>query len=151
MKDIGFVSHCLGANSTIIAMSKKPDKFSKVRALAAIQPISTNILVKCMLKDKYPLFKSRYENINKKSKQYTGYTLEEMSPAEYVKDIRVPTLYVQVREDPWTEPHDIQDFYINTPEPKQIFWIDGYRNRFDGYNYFGENPRLLLDYLKKYM
>ena len=38
--DIGFVSFCMGANSTIIAMSKEPAVFEKVKCLMAIQPIS---------------------------------------------------------------------------------------------------------------
>lgn len=150
-KNIGFVSHCLGANSTIIAMSKQPEKFKNVKCLAAIQPISTDILTKCLLEDKYPLFKSRYHNINKKSIKYTGYSLEEMSPAKYVKDIPVPTFYTQVKNDPWTKPSDVQSFCDSTPEPKELFWIEGDLKRFDGYNYFGNNPQKLLEFLQNYM
>jgi uncharacterized protein len=149
--DIGFVSHCLGANSTIIAMSKQPKKFENIKCLVAIQPISTNVLTKCMLLDKYPLFKSRYHNINKKSIEYTGFSLKEMSPVKYIKDIQVPVFYVQVKNDPWTRPSDVQNFYDNTAGPKELFWIEGDLKRFDGYNYFGSNPQRLLKFLHKYM
>lgn len=150
-KDIGFVSHCLGANSTIIAMSKCPDKLKNVKCLVAIQPISVDVLTKCLLTNKYPLFKSRFHKINEKSIQYTGFSLADMSPAKYVEDIPVPTMYVQVRNDPWTKPSDIKNFYKNTPEPKELFWIEGDLERFDGYNYFGNDPEHLLTFLNKTM
>ncbi|MDD3159927.1 MAG: alpha/beta fold hydrolase [Candidatus ainarchaeum sp.] len=149
-KKISFVSHCLGANSTIIAMSKYPKKFKNVTCLALIQPVSGDVLTKCLLESKYPLFKSRYENINKASKKFTDYYLEDMSPKEYVKDITVPVLYAQVKNDPWTKNSDIEEFYNNTKSKKELFWIKGNLERFDGYNYFGIHPKKLLDFLKKW-
>jgi len=145
-RPIAFVSHCMGANSTIIAMSEASDKFTNVRCLVAVQPVSMDILVPCMIQDKYPLFASRVNAINKKVLQYTGYTLEEMSPADYAGDISVPILYVQVKNDPWTRPSDIQNFFDQTPEPRQLLWIEG-KERFDGYNYFGDHPEKLLQFL----
>ncbi len=149
--DIGFVSHCMGANATIIAMSRQKDKFKKVTCIAAIQPVSMNVLVPCMIRDKYPLFSGLVPKINKKCVDYTGNSLEDMSPLAYVKDISVPVLYVQVKKDPWTKPSDIQSFYNNTPGKKELYWIEGDLERFDGYNYFGDNPRKLLEFLRRYM
>ena len=149
-QDIAFVSHCMGANSTIIAMSQAREKFVNVKCLVAIQPVSMDILVPCMIEDKYPLFKSRIKGVRKKVLEYTGHTLEEMSPKEYVKDIGVPTLYVQVKTDPWTKPEDVQGFFDATSDPKELLWIEG-EERFDGYNYFGEHPEELLKFLAQYL
>jgi hypothetical protein len=73
-----------------------------------------------------------------------------MSPAGYVKDICVPVLYVQVKNDPWTKPSDVQGFYDGTPGEKELLWLEGDMERFDGYNYFGDNPEKLLQFIKKH-
>ena len=49
-KDVGFVSFCMGANSTIVAMSKQPNKFKKAKCLVAVQPISMEVFVRTYLK-----------------------------------------------------------------------------------------------------
>jgi predicted alpha/beta-fold hydrolase len=149
-KKIGFVSHCMGANTTIIAMSKAKDKFKNVRCLIAVQPVSADVFTKCIIKDKYPLFSLFYADINKKAKEFTGCSLEEMSPKTFVKDITVPVLYVQVKADPWTTHEDIEGFYQSTPSEKMLLWIEG-KERFEGYNYFGDHPEEMLNFLKKYM
>jgi alpha-beta hydrolase superfamily lysophospholipase len=146
-KDIAFVSHCMGANSTIIAMSKARAKFKKVRCLVAVQPVSMDILVPCLIDDKYPLLKSRIPAVRKRVVQYTGHALEKMSPKHYVKGIEVPTLYVQVKADPWTKPEDVQGFYDQTRAPKTLLWLEG-KERFDGYNYFGDHPEKLIQFLE---
>ena len=64
---------------------------------------------------------------------------------------KVPTLYVQTRNDPWTELTDIQGFYENTPTEKEFFWIEGMTHRFQGYPYFGEHPEKMLKWLKRWM
>jgi hypothetical protein len=46
---IGFVSFCMGANSVIIAMSKNPEKFTRVKALFAVQPISMEVFIRTYL------------------------------------------------------------------------------------------------------
>lgn len=45
----------------------------------------------------------------------------------------------------------MQSFYDQTAAPKEILWIKGDLERFDGYNYFGENPEKMLEFLKKHM
>jgi len=150
-KKVGFVSHCMGANSTLIAIGKDPALFKDVKAVVAIQPVSMKIFVPHYLNDKIPIFKNKTSNINKKIHEIAGFGLEEMSPAQYIKEIKIPILYVQVKNDAWTDPSDVQGFYDNTTAPKDIFWIDGPLERFDGYNYFGENPERMLDFLSTYM
>src|SRR4030042_3182443 len=43
---VGFVSFCMGANSTIIAMSKDPKAFKNVKCLFAVQPISMEVFIR---------------------------------------------------------------------------------------------------------
>jgi hypothetical protein len=75
----------------------------------------------------------------------TGYRLDELSPLEYAKQVRVPTLVAQVREDSSTKPEDVQHIYDNLAvADKKLLWIEGTTRRFDGYNYFGEQPAEML-------
>ncbi|MBN2531370.1 MAG: hypothetical protein JXB88_00690 [Spirochaetales bacterium] len=150
-KDTGFVSHCMGANATIMAMNRAKDAFTRVKCLAAIQPVSMNILVPRMIKVTFPAFASFIPKIEKKCLKYTGHSLQDMSPLAYVGNIRVPVLYVQVKDDPWTEPGDVESFYEKTRAPKELLWIEDKKHRFEGYNYFGDNPGKLIEFLKKYM
>ena len=151
--DVGFVSFCTGANSTIIAMSKEPNKFRNVKCLVAVQPISMEVFVRTYLMRRFTslgaklLFPLIKMFVNMQSK----YRLEDMSPAKFAKDIKVPTLYVQTRNDPWIEPSDILGFYKNTSEPKELYYLEGLSHRFQGYQYFGEHPEKMLEWLKKYL
>ena len=74
-----------------------------------------------------------------------------MSPREYIKDITLPTLYVQGREDPWTELSDIQSFYEATLAPKKFWWLETTRARPEAYQYVGENPQPIIEFLDAYM
>ncbi len=152
-KEVGFVSFCMGANSTIVAMSKQPDKFKKVKCLVAVQPISMEVFVRTYLRKRLTSFGAKllFPMITRFVNWQSNYKLENMSPASYVKDIKVPTLYVQTRNDPWTEPNDILGFYENTSTSKELFWIEGLNHRFQGYQYFGEHPEKMLWWLKKWM
>ncbi len=150
---VGFVSFCMGANSTIVAMSKEPEKFQNTKCLVAVQPISMQVFVRSYLKKRFStlgsvlLFPLIKLFVNLQSK----YALQEMSPAKFVQDLKVPIFYVQTRNDPWTELDDILGFYKNTPTEKEFFWLEKLNHRFQGYQYFGEHPEKMLQWLKKYM
>jgi pimeloyl-ACP methyl ester carboxylesterase len=150
---VGFVSFCMGANSTIIAMSKNPQSFKNVKCLVAVQPISMQVFVRTYLKKRFTSFggKLLFPLVKAFVNLQSKYRLEDMSPANFVKDIQVPTLYVQTRNDPWTELSDIMGFYENTRAAKEFFWIEGLTHRFQGYQYFGDNPEKMLEWLKKWL
>ena len=151
--EVGFVSFCMGANSTIVAMSKQPEKFGNVKCLVAVQPISMKVFARTYMKKRLTSFggKLLFPMIEKFVDLQSKYPLKNMSPASFVKDIQVPTLYVQTRNDPWTEPSDITGFYENTRSTKEFFWLEGLTHRFQGYQYFGDNPEKMLWWLKKWM
>ncbi|MFH2105201.1 MAG: alpha/beta fold hydrolase [Parcubacteria group bacterium] len=152
-KDIGFVSFCMGANSTIVAMSKEPAVFQNVKCLIAIQPISMEVFIRTYLGKLFtPVGAKLLLPLVSKFVAWRGkYPLEKMSPAGFAKDIKVPTMYVQTKNDPWTDLNDIKGFYAETPAPKEFFWIEGTKHRFEGYQYFGEQPAKMLVWLKKWL
>jgi len=151
--NIGFVSFCMGAHSTIIAMSKEPEKFNKVKCFMAIQPISMKIFIRTYLKTilTKPITKAILPLIKKFVIWRGGEPLEKMSPKSYVKGIKVPTLYVQAKNDPWTELSNIQGFYNDTKAPKEFYWIENTKHRFESYSYFENKPEKMLKWLKRWM
>lgn len=151
---VGFVSFCMGANSTIIAMSKRLDAFKNVKCLFAIQPISMEVFIRTYTRKLLsPALAKILLPMVKKFVVWRGaHPLEKMSPKEYVKDLKVPTLYVQARNDPWTELSDIEGFYCDTSDnPKEFFWIEGTSHRFESYTYFQDKPDKMLEWLKKWL
>lgn len=171
--DIGFVSFCLGANSTIVAASKHPELFQRakpkgeapyrreqpresgsgVKCMMAIQPISMEVFVRTYYKIRLTsIGVNLFLPMVKKMMLWRGsIPLEKMSPRDFVKDIKVPILYVQARNDPWTELSDIQGFYNNTPAPKEFFWIENTKHRFESYSYFQNHPEKMLEWLERWM
>lgn len=152
--DIGFVSFCMGANSTIIAMSKEPGAFKNVKCLFAVQPISMEVFIRTYSRKLLsPFVATLVLPMVKKFMIWRGaHPLGEMSPGEYVKDLKVPTMYVQARNDPWTELSDIEGFYNNTPDnPKEFFWIEGTNHRFESYSYFQDKPGKMLEWSRKWL
>lgn len=152
-KKIGFVSFCMGADSTIVAMSKRPDLFKNAKCMVSVQPISYEVFVRTYLKKRFSSFgvKLLFSSIRKFFNLQSKYRLQDMTPKEFVKDISIPTLYVQTRNDPWTELSDILNFYENTTSEKELFWLEGLTHRFQGYQFFGEHPQKMLEWLKKWM
>ncbi|MEU4176446.1 prolyl oligopeptidase family serine peptidase [Streptomyces sp. NPDC026589] len=145
---IGFLSRCLGANSTIVAMSRHPEEFEGVRALVAVQPVSLRALAETALAQVpggIGLLETELKNL-------TGFDLDELSPLEYAKDVRVPTLIAQVHQDSSTRPEDVQNIYDNlAADDKKLHWIEGTTRRFDGYNHFPENPGRMIDWFTTHL
>lgn len=151
--NIGFVSFCMGANSTIIAAGKNPEKFDKVKCLMLIQPISMGVFVRTYAGKVFskPIAHLLISMVKIFVKWQTGKNLEDLSPRDYVKDIKVPTLYIQAKNDPWTELSDIQGFYNETTAKKEFFWIKDTTHRFESYSYFEKKPEKMLEWLEKWM
>jgi pimeloyl-ACP methyl ester carboxylesterase len=148
---LGFVSFCMGANATIIALSKGAQQARDVCFLVAIQPVSAAVFVRQYLKAQYtPLSLPLASIVDWIDKRRGGFALSEMSPLPYAKSIRVPILYVQARRDRWTTTADTQSFYDAAPGEKEIWWIEEVSHRFKAYDYVGEHPERVLDFIRKH-
>ena len=151
---IGFVSFCMGANSTIIAMSKNPEAFKNVKCLFLVQPISMEVFIRTYLGTFItPAGARLFMPMVKKFVVLMGaYPLDKMSPRDYAKDIIVPAIYVQARNDPWTELSDVQGFYHDTPDnPKEFVWIENTKHRYESYSYFQDKPEIMMEWLNKWV
>lgn len=148
--DKGFLSFCMGANSTIRAMSQEPDKFESVKFLLAVQPVSMALFMEkvYLLNDPSAGSKELAEMDDVVKRK--GLSLKEMSPATFLKDLNIPVMYVQLKADIFTDPSDVQSFYDNTPSAKkELLWLDGEHHRFYAFNYFGNEPEKMLSFIGK--
>jgi len=150
---IGFLSNCMGANATIVAMSKFAPKFKNVKAAIFIQPISMLVFLKTFTKKLFtPLGLLFLPSIKFFARFYTNIKLEEMSPLNYARDIKIPSLFVQARQDLWTELSDIEAIYDKASKSnKEFLWLEGKMHRFDSYNYFGIHPEKMWQFFDKYL
>ncbi|MGW4567163.1 alpha/beta hydrolase family protein [Streptomyces sp. NPDC004561] len=140
---IGLLSRCTGANATMVGMTKHPEEFENLRAMVAVQPMSVRYLIEET--SKAIGFPGGVELFTDEFKKLTSFELDELSPLEYAKSVTTPTLVAQVHADSSTRPEDVQSIYDNIgAEDKKLFWIEGTTVRFDGYNYFPENPEQML-------
>ena len=150
---VGLFNPCAGGNAAMVAMSKHPEYFADVKALVCPQPCSMLLAREAILK---PLgLASAIPELDKMQIKLGGFANSEMSPHEYAKQVSTPTLMIQVTDCPWsTQPLDVQTTFDNLPltgEDKKLFWIEGTNKRFDGYNYFGEHPEMMIEWFDKYM
>jgi len=82
----------------------------------------------------------------------TGYYLKDVWPMDYARAVTVPTLVAQVKNDFLTKPSNVQEIYDTiSAKDKKLFWIEGTDLRFQGYNYFGKNPQLVLEWFGAHM
>jgi pimeloyl-ACP methyl ester carboxylesterase len=143
-------SWCLGANSTIVGMKKHPDEFKHIKAMIALQPVSPRVFIeRAMEREKIA---NGVEMFDKAFHKRTGYHLDAVWPIEYSRAVTIPTLVVQVHDDFMTKPSNVQEIYDKiSAVDKKLFWIEGTDLRFQGYNYFGKHPQLILEWFDAHM
>jgi len=143
-------SRCLGANSTFVAIKKQPEEFRHILALIALQPAPPRAFVERALE--LAGIESGTEMFNQALHRRSGYRLDDFRPIENTTVVTVPTLVAQVRRDFMMPESYIQEMYdIIAARDKKLFWIAETDVRFQGYNYFGNNPRLVLDWFDSHM
>ena len=143
-------SRCLGANSTVVAMNKYPEEFRHILAMIALQPAAPRGFVEAAL-DRAGIADGR-ESFDEALQRRSGYRLDDFRPIEDTRAVTVPTLVAQVHDDFTMPPSYVQAIYDNiSAEDKKLFWIEGTDLRFQGYNYFGEHPELVLEWFDTHM
>jgi hypothetical protein len=144
------LSVCLGCNSTMVAMSRHPEEFRHIKTLLALQPVSARPFIEracenAGIANGIAMFDAEIHKL-------TGFHIDELSPIEHAKAVTLPTFVVQVRDDILTKRSDVQTIYDNIPaKEKKLLWIEGTTRRFDGYNYFADNPEQMIDWFNNHI
>jgi hypothetical protein len=148
---IGLFSRCVGGNSTMFAMTRRPEAFDGVRCMVSPQPLSSGVALERGL-ERLGIPAAYISDLEERIRLITSFRLDEFSPVPWAKSVMVPTLLYQVRDDLYTRPSDVQTMYDNIPiAEKKLFWIEGTKRRWDGYTYFQRDPRLMLEWFDSFM
>nr|WP_315242232.1 twin-arginine translocation signal domain-containing protein [uncultured Flavobacterium sp.] len=143
-------SRCLGANATIVAMHKHPEEFKDIKSLFALQPVSPRVFVERAVE--MQKIDKGLEKFDTAFHVRTGFHLADVWPMSYASSVTVPALVAQVPDDFLTKPSNVQEIYDTiSSKDKKLFWIEGTDQRFQGYNYFGKNPTVMLEWFDSHM
>lgn len=147
---VGLFSRCCGGNATLVAMTKYPEYFRDIRCMVYPEPISVRPFIEQIAE--IVGAPDRVEDIAREIQLITSFPVDELSPIEYARSVHVPTFISSVHGDVLTYPSDVQAVFDNIPaKDKKLFWIEGTTRRWDGYNYFPNNPEQMLGWFDKYM
>lgn len=150
---IALFSRCLGADAALFAMERAPQEFADVRCLVACQPLSPRMVVERGL-ERRGIPAGTIEEIDRRIRLRTSFSLDQMSPVSAARSVRVPALVYQVHDDLMTSPADVQAVFNAIPgtdgQEKELFWIYGSTRRWDGYLHFQNHPDRVLDWIARH-
>lgn len=147
---VGLYSQCTGGNAQYEAMSRRPEMFENV--LCMLSPLVVSMTALMGQFAKLQGVGDYLDVMDFEQKKLGGFTNPEMTPHLFAADVKIPTFIVQVHDDLWTTPEDGErTFELLGANEKEFFWIEGTSRRFDGYNYFGQNPERMIVWFNKYM
>lgn len=148
---IGLFSRCLGCNSTMFAMARRPERFADVRCMIGVQPLSVRAIMSRMLALR-GIGAHRIDQLDAAVRLVTSFGIDDLSPRGAARGVTIPTLIYQVRDDLMTEASDVQAIFDNIPaSDKELFWIEGTTRRWDGYTQFQREPARILSWLERRM
>lgn len=142
---VGLFNPCNGGNAAMVAMTRRPDLFEEVKAFVCPQPCSSRTAAEEI--GRLQGIGDFIDILDAEQQKLGAFPMARMTPHNYAAHVRVPIYIIQVRDDLWTRPEDVQGTFdlLTLPEKdKKLVWIDGTTQRFDGYNYFGENPETMI-------
>lgn len=145
---LGLVGFCMGANAFLALAGRLPG----LRCLIAIQPVSLAISTKRYLER---IIGSRLALVviwltGKMCQWQGGCSIFDMSPLKFAAKVKIPTLFIQAESDPWGTVEDVKSFYSAVQGPKYFWLIRGNLQRFDTYNYVGQHPERLIEFLNQF-
>ena len=146
---VALLSRCMGANSQYEAIHRHPELFENVVSMMSPLPVSMTALMTRMAT--LQGVEQYLEELDEAQKLLGGLTNAEMGPHPFAPSVKMPVLFVQVKDDPWTTNEDGEKtFELLGSKEKEFFWIETTTRRFEGYNYFGENPDVMLNFFSKH-
>lgn len=147
--NIGLLSICMGSAASTYAYGMHQEglePYSNVKAMIAVQPLHYKEFVRAF---GIPGFLDNFGR--NRSKQRLGFDLNERTFMTNVKNISVPTLVVQNKNDPWTDLEFVQSYYDQLTVEKEILWLELSKDRAAAYDYLGTSPETLSKFFDKHL
>ncbi|MBM95266.1 MAG: alpha/beta hydrolase [Oceanospirillaceae bacterium] len=152
---IGLLSICMGQGASVAAFGSDDSlkQFPNLKTMISVQPMDYDCFVKAL---GLPEFIAR--STSKAIQNRTSLDFSDISWRRYVKDVTVPTLVIQNRNDGYLDEDFINGFYDDLHVDKEMLWLDipkkkggAFPNRAAAYDWLGENPEPILGWFNKYV
>lgn len=145
---IGLLNICMGAASATFAygLEEGIHKNKNIKAMIAVQPLTYDYFIKALGMPNFMI-----NSANRYSKDKRGVDLTGDSFLPYVKDISVPTLVIQNKNDPMTNLEMVKQYFEDLKVEKEILWLDLEKKRAAAYDWIGKKPDKILEWFGKYV
>ncbi len=144
---ISLQSMCMGANSTLRAMEKRPDAFVGIKSWILIQPLHGQTCIERSCEAMGIDIDEGRKEFAPINKELTGLTFDDHNMRPLIEHVKIPTLMLQVRQDMVSRESDIQELFdMLQVADKDIIWVEDTPWRFHGYTYFSEHPERMVQW-----
>jgi len=146
--NIGLLSICMGAASSTYSygIENGLQNYHNIKAMIAVQPLVYPDFVKAM---GIPGFVAK--RVNKETTKRLGFDLEHKTFLDNVRDITVPTMVMQNKNDPWANSDFVQQYFDGLKGEKEMVWLDLKKSRAAAYDYIGRESKEVLRFFMKYV
>jgi cephalosporin-C deacetylase-like acetyl esterase len=151
---IGLFSICMGQGATVSAYGRADGlrNYKNIKCMISVQPLDYPHFMSAM---KIPGFLKR--SADKYIKKHTDFDYYGNTWRPHVKEVNVPTLVIQNKNDGFLDEDFVQGVYNDLQVEKEMMWIEvpdkknqGY-NRMAAYDWLGTNSEPILNWFGKYM
>ena len=151
---IGLLSICMGQGASIaaFAMDKGLKHYPNLKTMISVQPMDYPCFVDAMGLPGI-LVKSTTKSIKKR----TGMDFNATSWRPNVKDVSVPTLIIQNKNDGYLNEDFVKSVYDDLNTEKELLWIEApkkknaFANRLAGYDWLGTHRNPIVGWFDKYI
>lgn len=146
--NIGLLSICMGAASTTFAYGMEDDLQSnpKIKSMIAVQPLTYDYFIENLGLPKFLTNAGTKYTKNKRNVDLTG---DSFLP--FVKDVNVPTMVIQNKNDNMTDLEMVEQYYDSLKVEKKYLSLDLEKKRAAAYDWLGKNPDEILEWFGKYV
>lgn len=146
--NIGLLSICMGAASTTFAYGMEEDlqANTNIKSMIAVQPLTYDFFLQNL---GLPKFVTNAGSKYSKKKRDVDLTGDSFLP--YTKDIKVPTMVIQNKNDNMTDLGMVDQYYQSLTCEKKYLSLDLEKKRAAAYDWLGKNPDEILDWFGKYV
>jgi len=146
--NIGLLSICMGAASTTFAYGMEEDlqANTNIKSMIAVQPLTYDFFLQNL---GLPKFVTNAGSKYSKKKRNVDLTGDSFLP--YTKDIKVPTMVIQNKNDNMTDLGMVDQYYQSLTCEKKYLSLDLEKKRAAAYDWLGKNPDEILDWFGKYV
>ena len=146
--NIGLLSICMGAASTTFAYGMEDDLQSnpKIKSMIAVQPLTYDYFIENLGLPKFMTNAGSKYSKNKRNVDLTG---DSFLP--FAKDVKVPTMVIQNKNDNMTDLGMVEQYYDSLEVEKKYLSLDLEKKRAAAYDWLGKNPDEILEWFGKYV